>query len=288
MAPYKDQMAQVCEDDQVTNEMRKEEQITIDEPANYNHDMNVDGFVPWEFDGEMDPAPNQHCGVQVEEVEDEERIWMQFIQSYPGQVAHALGYKEEWGLVKWLVSWVGQNAIDEFMKLPIMSSLKTSFTNKYTLMKAIDQLPHGMEWQLKRISVEGNKLTDDGQHETEKLELWLQDPVDCICKLMADLEFDQLVLYVPERVFADMEGKTRWFDKMWTGDWWWEMQRRLPEGAVVVPVILALDKTSLSQFCGDQEVWPVYLTLGNISKDIQCSRAFGVLNALLDVKTMEI
>ncbi|KAG0691510.1 hypothetical protein DFH29DRAFT_1010892 [Suillus ampliporus] len=28
---------------------------------------------------------------------------------------------EEWGLVKWLVSRVGQNAIDEFMKLPLTS-----------------------------------------------------------------------------------------------------------------------------------------------------------------------
>ncbi|KAG1823782.1 uncharacterized protein BJ212DRAFT_1261708 [Suillus subaureus] len=46
-------------------------------------------------------------------------------------------------------------------------------------------------------------------------------------------------------------------------------QERLPEGAVVVLVILASDKTSLLQFSGDQEVWPMYLTLGNISKDIQ-------------------
>jgi hypothetical protein len=44
---------------------------------------------------------------------------------------------------------------------------------------------------------------------------------------------------------------------------------RLPPGAVVAPVILASDKTSLSQFRGDQEVWPVYLTLGNISKDVR-------------------
>ncbi|KIJ08929.1 hypothetical protein PAXINDRAFT_23213, partial [Paxillus involutus ATCC 200175] len=44
---------------------------------------------------------------------------------------------------------------------------------------------------------------------------------------------------------------------------------RLPPGAVVAPVILASNKTSLSQFRGDQEVWPVYLTLGNISKDVR-------------------
>ncbi|KAG1751472.1 uncharacterized protein EDB91DRAFT_1234842 [Suillus paluster] len=163
---------------------------------------------------------------------------------------------EEWGLVKWLVSHVGQNVIDEFMKLPITSSFNMSFTSKYTLMKAIDQLPCGMEWQLKRISVEGNKLTNDQQCKTEELELWLQDPVDCIHELMANPEFNHMVSYVPERVFSDTEGKTRQFDEMWTGDWWWEMQGRLPQGAVVAPVILASDKTSLLQFRGDQEVWP--------------------------------
>ncbi|KAG1850657.1 hypothetical protein F4604DRAFT_1592754 [Suillus subluteus] len=178
---------------------------------------------------------------------------------------------EEWGLVKWLVSHVGQNAIDKFMKLPIVSHhLNTSFMSKYTLMKAIDQLPRGTEWQLKRITVQGNKLTNNGQCETEDLELWLQDPVDCICELMANPEFDRMVSYAPERVFADMEGKTRRYDEMWTGDWWWEMQGRLPQGAVVAPVILASDKTSLLQLRGDQEVWPVYLSLGNISKDIRC------------------
>jgi hypothetical protein len=83
-----------------------------------------------------------------------------------------------------LIVWVGQNAIDEFMKLPIvsqcvsavvhnvltnvqMSSLKMSFTSKYSLMKAIDQLPCGTEWCVE------NKLTNKWQYETEDLELWM-------------------------------------------------------------------------------------------------------------------
>lgn len=47
------------------------------------------------------------------------------------------------------------------------------------------------------------------------------------------------------------------------------MQLKLPQGAVVAPVILASDKTSLSQFGGDKQAWPVYLTVGNISKAIR-------------------
>jgi hypothetical protein len=47
------------------------------------------------------------------------------------------------------------------------------------------------------------------------------------------------------------------------------LQLKLPKGAVVAPVILTSDKTSLSQFGGDKQAWPVYLTVGNISKAIR-------------------
>jgi len=36
-----------------------------------------------------------------------------------------------------------------------------------------------------------------------------------------------------------------------------------------VPVICASDKTDLSNFSGDQHAWPLYLTSGNIRKDIR-------------------
>jgi hypothetical protein len=44
-------------------------------------------------------------------------------------------------------------------------------------------------------------------------------------------------------------------------------QGKLPDGAVIAPVILASDKTQLSQFRGDKQAWPVYLTIGNIEKE---------------------
>ncbi|KAI6046818.1 hypothetical protein EDC04DRAFT_2597911 [Pisolithus marmoratus] len=48
------------------------------------------------------------------------------------------------------------------------------------------------------------------------------------------------------------------------------MQAKLPEGSCVAPVIIAMDKTQLTQFSGGQQVYPVYLTLGNIPHTIQC------------------
>ena len=38
----------------------------------------------------------------------------------------------------------------------------------------------------------------------------------------------------------------------------------------ICPVIISSDKMSLSQFSGDMQVWPVYLSIGNIRKETCC------------------
>ncbi|KIK19886.1 hypothetical protein PISMIDRAFT_13369 [Pisolithus microcarpus 441] len=75
--------------------------------------------------------------------------------------------------------------------------------------------------------------------------------------------------YVPEHAYADSEGKNQIYDEMWTVDWWWDVQGKLPVGTTVAPIILLSDKTSLSVFSGNKKAWLVYLTIGNISKDIR-------------------
>ena len=49
------------------------------------------------------------------------------------------------------------------------------------------------------------------------------------------------------------------------------LQKLLPGGATIAPVIIASDKTHLSNFSGDKSVWPVYLTIGNIDKSTRRS-----------------
>ena len=46
-------------------------------------------------------------------------------------------------------------------------------------------------------------------------------------------------------------------------------QHLLPSGATITLVILASDKTQLSHLSGDKKAWPVYLTIGNLPKDIR-------------------
>ena len=48
-------------------------------------------------------------------------------------------------------------------------------------------------------------------------------------------------------------------------------QDKLGDGETIAPVIVTLDKTQLSTFSGDKTAWPVYLTIRNIAKSVQCS-----------------
>ncbi|KIJ63135.1 hypothetical protein HYDPIDRAFT_156602 [Hydnomerulius pinastri MD-312] len=75
--------------------------------------------------------------------------------------------------------------------------------------------------------------------------------------------------YEPEKLFTDEACDDRVINEMHTADWWWKTQDRLSRGATITPIILSSDKTTLSQFRGDKSAWPLYLTIGNISKSVR-------------------
>jgi len=151
-------------------------------------------------------------------------------------------------------------------------------------------LPTGPEWHCEIVTVQGDVIDENGLNMVEELELWFRDPVECVRELLSNPAFVDYTSFAPEHVYSDSEGKERIFDEMWTADWWWEMQVRptlpvekrlcvnqmslfwqgnLPDGATIAPIILSSDKTQLSVFQGDKQAWPVYLTIGNISKEVR-------------------
>ena len=73
--------------------------------------------------------------------------------------------------------------------------------------------------------------------------------------------------YFPKRVF-DEEGR-RLYSEMSTGNCWWRIQEQLPDGATVIPIILGSDATKSTVLCGSQTAWPVYISIGNIHKDVR-------------------
>ncbi|KAI0640990.1 hypothetical protein C8Q79DRAFT_1099175 [Trametes meyenii] len=122
---------------------------------------------------------------------------------------------------------------------------------------------------LEVFEAEGDVLGEDGQLKKERVELWKRNTVECVRELMGNAAFRGCIRYKPERQYADPEGKTRIYGNMMTANWWWDIQMLMPEEATISPVILASDKTTLSRMSGDKSAWPVYLTIGNIDKDVR-------------------
>ncbi|KAI0709807.1 hypothetical protein C8Q76DRAFT_624659 [Earliella scabrosa] len=184
--------------------------------------------------------------------------------------------REEWELASFLIrSGLSQESIEDYLTLPITRNRTSpSFHNKRSFLQKIDALPAGPEWICEQLEVVGDAVDEDGQVRTESLELWRGDPIECIRELIANPAFREFIRFAPEQLFQDQEGQGRIYDEAWTADWWWELQVRkehslLPPDATIAPVILSSDKTMLSRFSGDKQAWPVYLTIGNISKSVR-------------------
>ena len=165
--------------------------------------------------------------------------------------------EEEWELFRWLIKHVGQNRIDEFLKLSIVRTafglpgltarLTTyqirrkcglSADSKYKFFQHIDDLPRGTPWQCDIIAVEGDRMGDDGKLMHEDLELWRCDPVGCTEELIGNPGFDGNIAYAPERVYADEGATIRRYDEMWTAEWWWRMQVSIQKHSVLPRVYL--------------------------------------------------
>ncbi|KAJ7092928.1 Zn-finger domain-containing protein [Mycena belliarum] len=263
-----------------------------------------DDFVPTPRAESPLPEPIQQSRrATVEEVLDEEdpRNFNRFVESFPAEngvpeAGKPLGRGEtlfermrrqkdaegnskfapfmdsdEWGLARWLSKNVSQTATDEYLGLPINQKAKLSFHNNRTFLQKIDALPTGPDWTCEIVTAAGDQVDENGELMVEELELWMRDPVECIKELMSNPAFKDHMAYAPERVYGNAEGTedSRIFDEMWTANWWWKIQKLLPPGACVSGIIISSDKTKLSQFQGDKTAWPVYLTIGNISKEIR-------------------
>ncbi|QRV95530.1 helix loop helix DNA-binding domain protein [Ceratobasidium sp. AG-Ba] len=155
---------------------------------------------------------------------------------------------------------VGQSDKAEYFALP--RTCRWIWKDLTEFEQEVNRLPHGPKWVRETIIVFGDEYN-------EILDLWKRDIIEMIRFLLADPRFIPHTRYAPERHYDSESRENRVYNEMWSGQWWWEMQNILGPHATVVPIILSTDKTKLTVFSGNQLAWPVYLSIGNISKDIR-------------------
>ncbi|KAI0819424.1 hypothetical protein BC628DRAFT_1332819 [Trametes gibbosa] len=175
----------------------------------------------------------------------------------------------DWDVAKWAKTCdVGSTAFSDLLGVPgLAERLALSYKNSRELNIIIDKLPTARPtFRRKEIMVAG-----------ESFEVYFRDILECIRSLLGDPEFAPLLLLVPEQHYTDESKSARVYFNMNTGKWWWTTQEALEKekpGATVIPVIISSDKTQLT-LIGNKSAYPVYMTLGNLPKDIRCKPSRG-------------
>ena len=123
---------------------------------------------------------------------------------------------------------------------------------------------------------------------SEVCEVYFQDIIACIKSLFKDPEFTPYLVFRPEKHYTDEDKRVCMYHDMHTGQWWWTTQVRVSTtrfnnvshriwtqekldhdcpGVTIIPIIISSNKTQLTLF-KNKTVYPLYLTIGNIPKEI--------------------
>lgn len=176
--------------------------------------------------------------------------------------------------------------IDAFLKSTWLDEIteKLTFTSAEHVFQLIDDIRRkDCQWKRKDVVV-GSDI--DGV-ESQKYCLRFDAVDNVVEEMIGDAVFREHTVYAPIRQYT-ADGQ-RVYTEMHTADWWWNVQQKLPPGATVVPVLIATDKTQLTQHRGDQVGWPVYMTIGNLShaarrsQKMNGTRLVGMMPTIKDV-----
>ncbi|KAF8415219.1 hypothetical protein EV426DRAFT_541755, partial [Tirmania nivea] len=94
-----------------------------------------------------------------------------------------------------------------------------------------------------------------------------RDVIEYVKLLLHNRSFGDCLIYAPVRQYNSVG--ERIYGDLHSSDWWWKMQDEHPEHSTIVSIIYASDKAHLTNFLGDKSIWPLYMTIGNILKDIR-------------------
>ncbi|RDX49827.1 hypothetical protein OH76DRAFT_1350331 [Lentinus brumalis] len=177
---------------------------------------------------------------------------------------HPFASKLDWQVARWAkMRGPGSTVVTELLEIDeLVQLLGLSFKNVRELNAIIDNdLSSGRPRFIRReIIVAG-----------EAFEVFYHDIIACVRALYGDPEFAGILVFTPERHYADPDQTVRVYFDMHTGRWWCSRRRNLVKekpGATIVPIIISSDKTQLTVF-GSKTAYPVYMTIGNLPKDVR-------------------
>ncbi|KAG2755597.1 hypothetical protein P692DRAFT_201801024 [Suillus brevipes Sb2] len=151
------------------------------------------------------------------------------------------------------------------------------FADHRDLYKTIDATPLGdVAWQSFSLQYNGDKPSGQCPLWMEQShEVWFRDPHTVVKNMLANPDFKNSIDYVPYREFEE-KGEQRRYKDFMSGDWAWQQADQIaqdPEthGAAFVPIIVGSDKTTVSVATGQNDYYPLYLSIRNVHNNVRRS-----------------
>ncbi|KAJ3818484.1 hypothetical protein F5880DRAFT_1458363, partial [Lentinula raphanica] len=227
--------------------------------------------------------PDPHAGAPIPStsvISSENHRYAQMLEQQTSNPWAPFLSETDWKVAHWAkVRGPSSTALSELLAIDgVAETLGLSYQNSNQLNDIIDKkLPSAGRPRFERqeVVVQG-----------EAFEVYYRDILECTESLFGDAEFAEYLKFAPERHFENDHCDERLYHDMHTGKWWWSTQEKLDKfagrGRTVVPILLSTDKTQVTVF-RNKSVYPVYMSIGNIPKEIRrkpSSRAYVLLGYL--------
>ncbi|KZV88704.1 hypothetical protein EXIGLDRAFT_751545 [Exidia glandulosa HHB12029] len=134
--------------------------------------------------------------------------------------------EEDWEFAQWAkTEAVSAGAVTRLMKKKVLRGQLTGLKSVKDINDTVAELPSPARFHYREIRLDGTDETFD---------LFWRNALDVVRDLFADPTFAGQLKFVPERHYADRERLSRLYNEFNSGDWWWQTQVLLPDGATVV------------------------------------------------------
>ncbi|KAG1717847.1 uncharacterized protein EDB91DRAFT_1241042 [Suillus paluster] len=168
------------------------------------------------------------------------------------------------------------NQADRLLNLWATTLLKHGdsppFADHCDLYATINSIPlggGGVKWQ--GLSCTYSDEKPDGNYPPwmdGSYDVWYRDPQEVVCNMLANPAYSDEMDYRPYREYST-DGDEHQFRDFMSADWAWDQADIItgdPEtlGSMFVPIILVSDKTTVSVATGNNEYYPLYLSIGNV------------------------
>ncbi|KAI0245555.1 hypothetical protein BJV78DRAFT_1137762, partial [Lactifluus subvellereus] len=156
------------------------------------------------------------------------------------------------------------------------------FNSHRDLYSTIDSTPHAdCPWENFSLQYDGPKPEHDvPSWMTSRYYMWFHNPWMLVKNILSNPGFNNEFDCAPLQEH-DISSNHH-FQNFMSSNWCWKQADIIAEdpnthGSMFVPVILGSDKTMVSVATGNNEYWPLYLSIGNIHNNVRRAHRDGLV-----------